>query len=202
MSNSSVVLRNANAVFNEGLEFARYLDDAFEGFIHALLGRQFAEIVATAFSVRGHIFSYENTIFAEYDGAIAGMICGFAATQQHDLSLRSLKNVAGRCVARRVGVSLLAVRLRLLGSHPDGDFYIQALAVHSDLRGRGIGAALMEHAEERARSCGSTRLSLDVVARNSGARRFYGRRGLRVEPGWRETLRVPRFVVRMTKPLQ
>ena len=96
---------------------------------------------------------------------------------------------------------MVCARLRLLGAHADRDFYIQALAVDRELRGQGIGSALMECIEDRARGRGCRRLCLDVAAKNKGARRLYERRGMTVERGCLDKLHVPHFVIRMTKEL-
>ena len=49
---------------------------------------------------------------------------------------------------------------------------------------------------------GSTRLSLDVSAKNEGARRFYERRGMTVESQWPKRLAIPVLkFYRMTKGL-
>ena len=71
--------------------------------------------------------------------------------------------------------------MRIIDSIADGDFYVGAIAVDKELRGDGVGSVLMDFFEERARASGSTRLSLDVSAKNEGARRFYERRGMNVE---------------------
>jgi ribosomal protein S18 acetylase RimI-like enzyme len=94
---------------------------------------------------------------------------------------------------------LLCARLSLLGTYADGDFYLQAIAVDKEQRGKGIGSALMDAVEERARAGRSTRLYLNASARNEGARRFYERRGMAVES--ERTRFLPRFIVQMTKSL-
>ena len=40
MDRHSIVLRAANPTFDEGLAFARYLDEAAEGFFRFMLGRR------------------------------------------------------------------------------------------------------------------------------------------------------------------
>ncbi|WP_377271972.1 GNAT family N-acetyltransferase [Peterkaempfera sp. SMS 1(5)a] len=58
---------------------------------------------------------------------------------------------------------------------------IQGLAVDGELRGRGIGRALVAAACERARAEGARRLTLRVLGHNSPARALYERCGFRVE---------------------
>jgi len=56
--------------------------------------------------------------------------------------------------------------------------YIQDFVVREDLRGQGIGAALMEASKDWARARGAGYLRLGVLAGNLGAQRFYARHGL------------------------
>lgn len=201
MNQPSIVLRAANPTYDEGLVFAHYLDEAFEGLFRLMLGRRVADIVATAYNQPDHDFSYQNTTFAERDRTIVGMATGYTAEQHRRSSDRPLKQAAGNRALERVGVTLLCARLRFLGTHADGDFYLQAIAVDRELRGEGIGSALMDAIEEQARASGSTRLYLDAAARNEGARRLYERRGMTVESEWPTLPLIPPFIVQMTKLL-
>ncbi|MDJ0824470.1 MAG: GNAT family N-acetyltransferase [Rhodobacter sp.] len=54
---------------------------------------------------------------------------------------------------------------------------IESVRVASDLRGRGIGQALIADAETRARAAGCTLMQLAMNATRSDARRFYEREG-------------------------
>jgi ribosomal protein S18 acetylase RimI-like enzyme len=197
----SITLRAANPTYNEGLAFARYLDEAFEGLFRFTLGRRAADIVARAYTQPEHDFSYQNTTFAECDKAIVGMATGYTAEQHRRSSDQPLKQAAGNRALQRIGVRMLCARLRFLGTHANGDFYLQAIAVDKKLRGEGIGSALMDAIEEQARASGSTRLFLDASARNEGARRFYERRGMTVESERPRFPFMPRFIVQMTKSL-
>lgn len=74
-------------------------------------------------------------------------------------------------------VGLVAVR-------PDADYftghlraYIELLAVAEHAGGKGIGRALMEHAEQWARQEGCLEAVLDVFADNASAIAFYRRLG-------------------------
>jgi len=102
-----------------------------------------------------------------------------------------------------IAVSILcAPLLRIIDTIADGDFYLQAIAVDKELRGEGVGSALMDLIEDRAVASGSVRLALDVSAKNEGARRLYERRGMTVESQWPKRVVIPglRFF-RMTKSL-
>ena len=201
MDRSSVTLRDAAPLYEEGVAFARYLD-GIAPFYRVMLGRRVVESIGRAFTQPGHDLSYQNTIFAERAGAIVGMISGHA-TGRHRRSVgRALREALGGCALRmRIMARLMARQQWFLGTHADGDFYVQGFAVDEELRGRGIGSALMDAMEQRARADGSKRLILNVGAKNEAAHRFYDRRGMIVEAGWPKLPCIPAFVLRMGKPL-
>jgi len=203
MDRHSIVLRAAKPTLDEGLAFARHLDEAAEGFFRLMLGRRAGHIIAKAFADPGHDLSYQNVTFAERENVIVGMVSGYTAEQHRRSSRQPLKQAAGRRSLRmRIVLVLFAPLMRIIDSIADGDFYLQAIAVDKELHGDGVGSLLMDSFEERARASGSTRLSLDVSAKNEAARRFYQRRGMTVESQWPKRLPIPglRFY-RMTKTL-
>ena len=53
------------------------------------------------------------------------------------------------------------------------------LYVASELRGQGVGSALLVTAESVTRERGGALLEINVDGQNTGARRFYERRGYR-----------------------
>ncbi len=202
MDRHSIVLRAANPTFDEGLAFAHYLDEAAEGFFRFMLGRRAGHMIATAFAQPDHDLSYQNVTFAERDNVIVGMVSGYTAEQHSRSSRQPLKRAAGSNLRMRIALILFAPLMRIIDSIADGDFYLQAIAVDKELRGDGVGSVLMDSFEERARASGSTRLSLDVSAKNEGARRFYERRGMKVESQWPKRLALPGLkLYRMTKGL-
>jgi len=203
MDMKSIVLRAAKPTFEEGLIFARYLDEAAEGFFRFMLGRRAEQIIATAFAQPDHDLSYQNVTFAECDNVIVGMISGYTAEQHRRSSLQPLRQAAGRRSLRmRIVQVLFAPLMRIIDTIADDDFYLQTIAVDRELRGGGVGSVLMDFFQERARASGSTRLSLDVSAKNEAARRFYERRGMTVESQWPKHLRIPALkFYRMTKAL-
>ena len=203
MDQHSVTLRAANPTFEEGLAFARHLDEAAEGFFRFMLGRRAGHIIATAFTRPDHDLSYQYVSFSERDNVIVGMGSGYTAEQHRRSSRQPLKQAAGRRNLRmRVVLILFAPPMRIIDSIADGDFYVRAIAVDEEHRGNGVGSILMESFEERARANGSTRLSLDVSAKNERARRFYERRGMTVESQWPKRVPIPGLkFYRMTKTL-
>jgi len=60
-------------------------------------------------------------------------------------------------------------------------FGIHGIVVTPELRGHGVGGALLRAAEERARSLGGRKLKLGVFATNPRAVRLYERHGFVVE---------------------
>ena len=203
MLKPSTTFRPANPTFDEGKVFAHYLDQAAEGFFRFMLGRRADDIIASAFTHPGHDLSYQLVTFIERDGVIVGMVSGYTA-EQHRLSSGSiLEKAAGRYNLRFLIIStLLSPFLGILETIADGDFYLLAVAVDKELRGEGVGSVLMNFIEERARASGSTRLSLDVSAKNEVARGLYERRGMTVESQWPKRLSLPGLkFYRMTQVL-
>ena len=203
MAQDSTTLRPANPTEDDGLAFARYLDEAAEGFFRFMLGGRAKHIIAAAFVHPDHDLSYQNVTFAERDNVIVGMASGFTAEQHRCSSRHSLKQAAGWWNLRmRIVLIVFAPLMRIIDSISDGDFYLQAIAIDRELCGNGIGSVLMDSLEEHARVSGAARLALDVSAKNEGARRFYERRGLTIESQWPKRLRMTALqFYRMTRML-
>ena len=194
--------RPATPAPDEGLAFARYLDEAAEGFFGLMLGKRAPEIIATAYAEPDHDLSYQNATFAERDGKIVGMVAGFTAEQHRRSSLEPLERAADRSLRMRTVNLLFRPLMRILDTVDDRDYYLQAIAVDPEVRGGGVSAVLMDSLVERARASGADRLALDVSANNGRARRFYERHGFTVESRWPKRVPVPGFTLyRMTKEL-
>jgi len=203
MPKPNLEFRNAYPTFQEGKQFARYLDQAAEGFFGFMLGGRSEDIIAEAYVKPNHDLSYQNVTFAEHKQIIVGMVSGYTARQHHNASDQPLKQAAGINNLRFLTVSLVfAPLLRILDTIAEGDFYLQAIAINEELRGEGFGSALMDFAEDQARYSACQRLSLDVSADNVAARRLYERRGMIIESQWPKRLAIPKLkFLRMTKVL-
>ena len=197
-----MLLRPARPESGEGLLFARYIDQAAEGFFGFLLGPNSEGITASAFMEPGHALSYEHVMFAEREGVVVGMSLAYTGAQHRGFSDEPLKRAAGRSALRMKLVRMLLAPLwRILDTVPERDFYLQGIAVEPTLRGAGVGSLIMDDVEARAQAAGSNRLSLDVASKNKGARKLYGRRGMIESSEWPSSRFLPTVFVRMTKDL-
>lgn len=98
----------------------------------------------------------------------AGGLARRVRFEQHDLE-HSLVAYEGKELA---GVAALAVR---------GDVgWVAGFGVVPERRGQGRGRELMSALLGRARACGLRHLSLEVLSRNTAARRLYESAGMRV----------------------
>jgi ribosomal protein S18 acetylase RimI-like enzyme len=196
-------LRSAKPTFEEGIIFARYLDEAAEGFFRFMLGKQAAQIIATAYIQPSHDLSFQNVTFAERNNVVVGMVSGYTSEQHRHSTRKPLKQAAGKSKIRmRIVLVLFAPLMRIIDSIADGDFYVQAIAVAKEQRGGGIGSILADYIEGQAKARGATRLSLDVSSSNVGACRFYRNRGMAVTSQWPKHIHIPKLkFYRMAKTL-
>ncbi|MDD5265481.1 MAG: GNAT family N-acetyltransferase [Candidatus Bipolaricaulis sp.] len=203
MNSGSITIHPARPNAEDGLLFAHYADEAAEGSFRILLGRRAHGILAAVFVEPDHDYSYEHVLLAEAGGSVVGMAQGFRA-------------VPGRCLANQPLLRAAGPRGRILrwaaaAGHPlfrihstlrEGHFYLQFLAVEEGHRGRGIGPALIDAIEKRARADGSLRFAVDVWDRNPRAKHLYAGHGMTAESYWPRRIVIPGFgLVRMTKPL-
>lgn len=203
MEDCRITIKPANPTCEEGLMYARYLDQAAEGFFRFYLGRRAPEIIAAAYLRPDHDYSWKNVFFAECNGKIAGMVSGYSAKQRRCFMNEPLEEAAGGFSLRRFFVHILLAPLwHVLETFEDGDFYVQSVAVEQNHRGRGIGSLLMDHIEDVAEKSNASRLVLDVAASNKGAKKLYERCGIKKSSVWPKAPFFPSILVRMTKPLQ
>ena len=119
--------------------------------------------------------NWRQTEIAMIDGRGVGLV------QVGNSSMKVTPSLVFAAI-RAVGVRavLLPFRLRISDrvapAKPPGAFVISELHVVRDFRGRGIGSALLDRAEERARAAGARCLALHTLVTNP-ARRLYERHG-------------------------
>jgi ribosomal protein S18 acetylase RimI-like enzyme len=138
-------------------------------------------LLALAYRRGGHSASHDVCRVAETEGTAAGVLAGFRVDGGSRLARRFVSITLRRmppsqwAAARRV----LRATDALVADPPPGTFYIDALAVADQARGRGVARALLHDAEGRARLAGCTALALETQLDNHGAQRVYERFGFR-----------------------
>ena len=133
--NQETLLRPAKPEYNEGLLFARYIDETADGFFGFMLGHNSKSIIAKAYIETKHTLSYENVIFAEKEGKVVGMSSSFSGVQHRGFSEEPLKKAGASRSAVRMKIvrTLFSPLWRILESIPNEDFYIQGIAVEPKL---------------------------------------------------------------------
>ncbi|MDJ0953264.1 MAG: GNAT family N-acetyltransferase [Acidimicrobiia bacterium] len=199
----AVSLRPAAPQTDDGLAYARLLNEAAAGMYRMKLGRRYDRVIAEAYLEPAHDHSFQYAVFAADERAIVGMATGYSAADHATSTDDALIKAAGwRAYRMGAHVRVMSRLFDFMGSVPDGDFYVHALAVNSAERSRGIGSQLLDRMEAEARRVGSRRLVLDVAATNKGGRRLYDRRGMVAEAESPRWFGLPNTnVIRMVLPL-
>ena len=123
---------------------------------------------------------FAHTYLARMDGACVGYIqFGTKGSTRMTEGLWGLWSAAWHHLGgSRAAICMLRLALgEFFERTRSGELFIKMLGVHSNNRGQGVGASLLEFAEAHARSLGLRRLRLNVVGENTGAIRLYERFG-------------------------
>ncbi|HEY8555586.1 MAG TPA: GNAT family N-acetyltransferase [Burkholderiales bacterium] len=122
------------------------------------------EVGARRYARESTDFSYRNAVLALLDGSVAGMLTAYPVRpavrppDEFDFAIDDVLRPIDRLEQAE-------------------SFYVSAMAVLPEHRGRGIGSRLLRLAEAEARDHRLSLLSLIVFEGNAGARRFYARAG-------------------------
>lgn len=112
-------------------------------------------------------FSYRNAWIAERDGTVAGALVGYRIDDEVDLS--DIDDAP----------STFRPLMELEAEAP-GTWYVNVLAVHAEHRGKGVGGALLDHADQVAAETDARAMSIIFESENHGARRLYETKGYKV----------------------
>ena len=116
-------------------------------------------------------FSYRNAWLAEVDGSVAACLLGYAADPEP--------------APIEPDTPPLFVPLLELEAMAPGSWYLNVLATYEEFRGKGLGSALLVHAETIAAAAGHDTISLIAEDTHQDALRLY------VAKGFREIARRP-----------
>jgi len=169
-----------------------------------------ARAVGAVLVRRGLAIDLQLTAVAIVDGLVVGLVEVRRPGEDSRMTPWSMLSVAGREVAI-VGVGGLwryaryqRARSRVEMPHPSDALYVGELDVHREFRNRGIGGALLRHADEQARSERFTRIALTTTTSNP-AQHLYQRHGFqivetRLDPAYERLTGIPGRVL-MVKDL-
>lgn len=107
-------------------------------------------------------FSYRNAWLAEVDGAVAACLLGYPADEP------------GLIAPDTPPIFVPLLQLEALAP---GAWYLNVLATYDGFRGRGLGSALLAHAETVAAEAGHATISLITADTHQDAQRLYAARG-------------------------
>ncbi|MEO1089039.1 MAG: GNAT family N-acetyltransferase [Pseudomonadota bacterium] len=108
-------------------------------------------------------FSYRNATMIEADGEAAGCLIGYIIPDDPE--------------PLAVDTPAMFAPLQELENLAPGTWYVNVLAVLPAHRNRGLGAAMLAHADATARGLARHAMSVIVSDANPGARRLYERSG-------------------------
>jgi len=124
---------------------------------------------------------WRHTVVAEHGGKVVGMMQAGGDRRDVRVTPRLVYlalDTFGPLGMLRLGRRLRA-RRRVQTRTPPSSYHIAEIDVDPACRNRGIGGALLDHAEREARSAGYSVMSLTTTTINP-ARRLYERHGFRV----------------------
>ncbi len=107
-------------------------------------------------------FSYRNAWLAEVDGAVAACLLGYPADEP------------GLIAPDTPPIFVPLLQLEALAP---GAWYLNVLATYDGFRGRGLGSALLAHAETVAAEAGHATISRITADTHQDAQRLYAARG-------------------------
>ena len=156
-----------------------------------------------AFHEPDNLASGDVIWIAEIDGQPAAVMAGFPVIQAAERSRAYLDlTLRGTPFWRWPGVLYLyCIGGRASPAPRNDSFYIDALASDPSYRRRGLARALLEEAEQEARSHGLPALSLDTTMSNNDARALYAATGFDEVIYRSPSRRLPGFVG-LVKPLR
>ena len=197
-----ILIRKAKPDLDEGIAFAHYFNEAAEGFFKSTLGERAFEIIADAYLKPNNEYSYQNAVVLEYKGNIVGMASGYTNVEKAGFKRNILSEF--KAGARwRIGMFTLISKLlsSALGPHSNDEYYLQAIAISSEVRGKGLGQRLLNYSQGIAIEKGAKLLSLDVSSKNEKAIISYNKFGMSVASNWPNFLGIPPVFTRMVKEL-
>lgn len=197
-----IQIRKAKPDYEEGLLYAKLFDGTSEGFLSLMLGNEAYEIIAEAYMKPNNPYSYENVTFAVDSDEICGMVSTYTYEMKQNFQKKVLnQSTKGKKSSFRKLYFVESTFLRALGVKKPEEYYLQAIIVTKESRGKGVGALLMNWIEEDARKKGARILGLDVSSKNNKAINLYEKQGFISDSRWPRFPLLPAVFTRMIKEI-
>ena len=129
-----------------------------------------AEIVCTRDAV---LYCHKNTLIAEYNGEMAGMLIAYDGRRYHGMRERTMALIKEHFATEFPGME---------DESAEGEYYLDSLAVWPQYRGIGIGTALLERGIAEGLRLGLT-TTITVDPKNRNAQRLYASVGFERDGG-------------------
>ena len=156
--------------------------DAFE-YVFAVPGMGDAQaFLRHAFVDGAGEFGWRNHVIGVLDGVVVAAGAGFGGATKWPFTLAAARQILGHYGWRHAaGVIARGLRVESVIPPPTGAmYYLGHLGVSPSLRGKGIGAALVEHLLDITPAHAGGPVVLDVATTNPDAQRLYQRLGFEV----------------------
>ncbi len=143
-------------------------------------------IVTASWATPSTLFSASSTTLAIEGDVLLGIELGFAGPDFYAFKANlaslapTLIGEGKMTIPELLGLAQRAEKASYLNAHvPDNVYYLHAISILPQHRGRGVGRSLLEAAMVKAKSAGHQELQLDVFADNAAVG-FYRSMGLDV----------------------
>ncbi|MFS0864320.1 GNAT family N-acetyltransferase [Fredinandcohnia sp. 179-A 10B2 NHS] len=140
------------------------IDDIAERLTGKTKKQNIIDSLAHFFREEDNRLSYQNTLVADVEGEIAGIVVYYPGEEGPRLDEPFLKSLRKKQNDNSIFLDKEA---------DNGDFYIDTLCVQESYRGYGIGTALIKEVERLAYERGYTISSLNVAHDNPTAKSLY-----------------------------
>jgi GNAT superfamily N-acetyltransferase len=144
----------------EGILFARGLDQASHGLVRRLFGPRYDYIIGRLPEPRPRHVLPDGSIPSARTGRSSGLASTYTAEEHAHAIDGPVPRGAGVRMLRMIPIWIRGRALfEFINAVPEGDYYLAAVAVDEGHRGSGIGSILLNDAEDHAAKSGCTRLA-------------------------------------------
>lgn len=178
-----VAIRSASHSPRDASVTAVCLRQAAPDYFSSLLGAQAQRVLTDIAAEPGHAWSPDRVRIAETGGSPVGALIGGPADRHYPEAAAAMPWSLGRLRAHAIDVLWWPCNT-FLSQHAPNEWYINAVAVSPEARGRGVGRLLIRSAVTDARESGLSTVALHVDGTNAKALGLYESEGFTISDTW------------------